>query len=315
MTRGELHPALEQWRANVGGVVELDLAPALDNQPREIDVLCWNVAIGKGRLLERVRDVLQMRARLAKPRPLVVLVQEAYRYDDTVPDVHLSDHHGGKSPREGHQREDIADVARALNFSLRYAPSMRNGTHRSDRGNAILSSVSIAETHWITLPYVRQRRASIAVKIAGLPSDLWLATTHLDTHGLHRPHPLAEIRATMRGFGAGRATQAAALADAIVDAGGKNADIVLGGDLNSYLGLRDPAVRTLVQQGFRHSVRIGKWRHTFHGPVRLMLDHVMYRCGQNIESVQVRRVDQALDRGHRIYGSDHHPLLACVTMR
>jgi endonuclease/exonuclease/phosphatase family metal-dependent hydrolase len=314
----ELHPDLAYWRANVGEAVALDLAPAPGAPgapatsaapPAAVDVLCWNVAIGKGRLLERIRALSHMRARVARERPLVVLVQEAYRSDDTIPEAHTA-HHGGNAPRN--LREDIVAVARELNFSLRYSPSMRNGAHRSDRGNAILSSTAIADTHWITLPYVRQRRAAIAVTLAGMVKPVWIATAHLDTHGRHRPHPVQGIRATNRGFGAGRAAQAAAFADALKRLAHDDAGVVIGGDMNSYLGLRDPAIRALVEGGFRHSQRLGSWRHTFHGPIRLMLDHVLFRPGAVLQGVQVRRLDEGLDRSRRIYGSDHHPLLAVV---
>lgn len=305
------HPELDRWRANVGDAVTIDIAPPLTAALSEIDVLCWNVAIGKGRLLERVRALVEMRAMAAQGRPFVALIQEAFRSDASVPDLHTSPHHGGNAPRS--TRENIVDVAQALGLSLRYEPSMRNGGHRSDRGNAILSSVAIERTHVVTLPYVRQRRAAIAVKLSVGAADVWLSTTHLDTHGRHRPHPPQAIRATRRGFGAGRATQAAALADSLRDVAGPDADIVIGADLNSYLELRDPAVRAMTDHGFRHSERCGQWRHTFHGPVRLMLDHVMYRPGRNLEGVQVRRLDEGLDRSRRIFGSDHHPLLATLS--
>ena len=114
---GDHHPALEHWRVNVGHAVSLDVTPALDTCPEVLDVLCWNVAIGKGRLQERLESLLHQRPAL---RPLVVLVQEAYRSDDTVPDAHASSHHGGQAPRTA--REDIVDVARALGLSLRYDP-------------------------------------------------------------------------------------------------------------------------------------------------------------------------------------------------
>ncbi len=312
MTDHEHHPDLEFWRANVGEPVLLDLAHAVEREPREIDVLSWNVAIGKGRLAERIRVLTAARARTAEDRPFVVLVQEAFRTDDTVPEAHTV-HHGGLAPRN--IREDIVTVARDLGLSLRYAPSMRNGWHRSDRGNAILSSVEIADTRWITLPYVRQRRAAIAVKLAGTANELWFATAHLDTRGRHRPHPIHGVRATRRGFGGGRAAQAAALAEAVVSGAAPDADLVVGGDLNSYLGLRDPAIRAMIEHGFRHSERHGTWSHTFHGPLRLMLDHVLYRPGRDIQTVAVQRLDDGLDRGTRIFGSDHHPLLATVTLR
>jgi endonuclease/exonuclease/phosphatase family metal-dependent hydrolase len=46
-----------------------------------------------------------------------------------------------------------------------------------------------------------------------------------------------------------------------------------------------------------------------------MLDHVMYRPAAAIESVDVARQDEAGDGGTRVFGSDHHPLLATVTLR
>jgi endonuclease/exonuclease/phosphatase family metal-dependent hydrolase len=298
--------------------VAIDAVGAAAADSSQVDVLSWNVAIGKGRLIERVRAVQQIRARVGASRPLVVLVQEAYRTDESVPELHVSEHHGGHAPRRRSAREDIADAARVLGFSLRYAPSMRNGVHRSDRGNAILSSVPIEEAAWITLPYVRQHRAVVAARITVASRKLWLASAHLDTRGRHRPHESGSTTATnggiRRGFGSGRAVQAHALGLELERVTG-DAALVIGADLNSYLGVRDPAVTSLMQHGFRHARRIGRWRHTFHGPIRLMLDHVMYRPAAAIESVDVARQDEAGDGGTRVFGSDHHPLLATVTLR
>ena len=312
------HPDHEYWRANTGAAVTLDHADASSAATAtHIDVLSWNVAIGKGRLLERIRSLLQVRAQVGMTRPLVVLVQEAFRSDESVPELHATDHHGGLAPRANSTREDVTEVARALNLSLRYAPSMRNGRHRSDRGNAILSSVPIEESVTITLPHVRQHRASVAARITFGNASLWFASAHLDTRGRHRPHATrADDGHVLRtGFGAGRAVQAAALGDALIEHAGPDAAIILGGDLNSYIGLRDPAVKALVEHGFHHAARVGKWRHTFHGPLRLMLDHVLFRTGSSINGVDVRRLDEGFDRGHRVFGSDHHPLLATIALR
>jgi hypothetical protein len=41
----------------------------------------------------------------------------------------------------------------------------------------------------------------------------------------------------------------------------------------------------------------------------------MYRTAGYIENIRVRRVDQGLDRSRRIFGSDHHPLLATVRLK
>jgi endonuclease/exonuclease/phosphatase (EEP) superfamily protein YafD len=128
-------------------------------------------------------------------------------------------------------------------------------------------------------------------------------SAHLDTHGRSR-RPRAA-----RSIGAGRAAQAAALAEAIA---GMDGSLVLGADLNSILGLTDPAVRALVGAGFHPARRVGDWRHTFHRPLRLLLDHVMYRSPDHrIRAVSVVRIDEAEgDRSRAVFGSDHHPLLA-----
>ena len=56
--------------------------------------------------------------------------------------------------------------------------------------------------------------------------------------------------------------------------------------------------------------------HTFHGPVRLLLDHVLYHSANDrLRNVEVTRLDEHEgDRGRTIFGSDHHPLLARVTL-
>ena len=179
---------------------------------------------------------------------------------------------------------------------------MRNGMHASDRGNAVLATVRLADAHAVLLPHVRQRRVAVAARLAGHP-DITFMSAHLDTHGRSR-----RARAG-RSVGAGRAAQAAALADAVVKTEGS---LVLGADLNSILGLTDPAVRALIEAGFHPARRVGDWRHTFHRPLKLLLDHVMYRSPDHrIRAVSVVRIDEAEeDRSRTVFGSDHHPLLA-----
>ena len=310
----ELHEDLDAWRSNTGAPVVIDAGPVAPRVLAGIDILCWNVAIGLGRL-ELVLDRLRSRdagAVGASPdRPLVVLVQEAYREDDTVPGSAVSLHHGGKlrSARRG----SIIRLAEESGLSLRYSPSMRNGTHRSDRGNAVLSTVRLGESHAFLLPYVRQRRVAVTSSIAGHP-DLTFVSAHLDTHGRTRS---ASSRGTSRVLparpGAGRAEQASALARRITAIGGS---VILGADLNSLLGMSDPAVRALVAAGMHPARRIGTWTHTFHRPLRLLLDHVFhYSPDQRIRGIGVTRIDEVPgDRTRTVFGSDHHPLLASVEL-
>jgi endonuclease/exonuclease/phosphatase family metal-dependent hydrolase len=305
----ELHPELDHWRANVGGPVALDAAEAAPDRLEGVDVLSWNVAIGLGRLdavLDRLRAGALGGAGQSPGRPLIILLQEAFRADPTVPESTGTAHHGGRLGRAD-VRADIVEVARQHGLSLRYSPSMRNGLNPSDRGNAILSTVRLDSARAFILPYVRQRRVAVTAALVGHP-DLAFVSAHLDTHGQPR-------RGTSRrSFGAGRAAQARALAETL-DALGPS--IILGADLNTVLGMSDPAIRELITAGLHPARRVGNWRHTFHTPFRLLLDHVLYRSADDrVAHAEVTRMDEApADRSRGVFGSDHHPLLARIELR
>jgi endonuclease/exonuclease/phosphatase family metal-dependent hydrolase len=235
----------------------------------------------------------------------VILLQEAYRAGGSVPAAPASAHHGGKPLAAG--RTDVVAFAERHGLSLRYSPSMRNGLHASDRGNAILSTVRLDEAEAVLLPYVRQRRVVVSACLEG---HAWLrfVSAHLDTHGRSGP-------VTQGGpFGGGRAAQARALGALLADAGGS---VVLGADLNTVMGMRDVAIRELITAGIHPARRIGSWRHTYHTRLRLLLDHVMFRSSDHrIDSVDVVRLDEAPgDRSPTVFGSDHHPLLASVQLK
>jgi endonuclease/exonuclease/phosphatase family metal-dependent hydrolase len=301
-----LHEDLDAWRANVGSPIAIDAGPVAPPRLTGIDVLCWNIAIGQGRLdavLDRLRTDAHAPVGSSPARPLVILVQEAYREDESVPGAAGSLHHGGRLAER--RRADIVALAERSDLSLRYSPSMRNGVHGSDRGNAVLSSVRLADAHAFLLPYVRQRRVAVTAQLAGHP-DLTFVSAHLDTHGRDRDTGSARI-------GAGRSAQARALAHALDDVAGS---VVLGADLNSLFGMTDPAVRVLVEAGMHPARRIGSWTHTFHRRLRLLLDHVFFRSPDHrIARVGVTRLDEVDDdRSKHVFGSDHHPLLARIDL-
>lgn len=299
------HPELTHWHGNVGEAVALDLAGPLVRGVTTIDVLSWNLAIGLGRLEEVVNKLraggFDGEVRRAN-RPLVILAQEAYRADQSVPERMLSGHHGGKAPRRA--RADIVDLANALGLSLRYAPSMRNGAHRSDRGNAILSSVDIARARAFPLPHVRQRRVAVAAELQGLPM-LTFVSAHLDTR-----------RARLQRQ-SGRLLQAGTLGRQLAEEWGTDQTVILGADFNSYLGTREPMFRELHHSGFVRLAHNGTSRHTFHARgVRMLLDHIMIRTTPaSIAGAQVVRLDEtSTDRELAVFGSDHHPLLARIEL-
>ncbi|MGH7466972.1 MAG: endonuclease/exonuclease/phosphatase family protein [Longimicrobiales bacterium] len=303
------HPELALWHGNIGQSVALDLAPPAPPAVQQVDVLCWNLAIGRAYLDElvmRLKSEALGNVGVSAHRPLVMLLQEVYRADPTVPETTASRHHGGHRPVGA--RRDIIDFAAEHNFSLRYAPSMRNGHHRSDRGNAVLSNVAIVSARAFVLPYIRQRRVVVKAELQGLPW-LTLVSAHLDTGG-----QLPRVRGLGR-FGAGRAAQTEELIKRVQELG-EGRSVIVGADLNSPRGARDPAVRVLERGGLQHAQGGGSLGHSFHGPIRLLLDHVLYRSDDGrIASVEVTRLDETRDdAGRRVFGSDHHPLLARVQL-
>ncbi|MGH7459993.1 MAG: endonuclease/exonuclease/phosphatase family protein [Longimicrobiales bacterium] len=303
------HPEFALWHGNIGQSVALDLAPPAAPGIKNIDVLCWNLAIGRAyldELLASLKSGAYGAIGSAPDRPLVLLVQEAYRADPSVPEMISNRFHGGHLAVSA--RHDIVDFAARHNFSLRYAPSMRNGRHRSDRGNAILASASIAAARAFVLPYIRQRRVVVKAELEGLPW-LTLVSAHLDTGG-----QLPDKRRFGR-FGAGRTAQTEELLRRLQEHG-EDRSVLLGADLNTPLGARDPAIKALLRNGLQHAAGSAQLGHTFHGPIRLLLDHMVYRSPDNrIARIEVARLDETRDdAGRRVFGSDHHPLLAQVEL-
>ncbi|MGH7514834.1 MAG: endonuclease/exonuclease/phosphatase family protein [Gemmatimonadales bacterium] len=287
---------LEAWRANVGEPVSLDLAPpASGTVVSSLAILSWNLWIGRGRLGEAIA-----RVRDATSASLVVLVQEAFRADLSVPSRRGVRRAAGGFPPRAIPRADIVDLARELRLNLRYVPSMRNGAGPSDRGNAILSELPLGDARGFELPLVLQRRVPLVATLALPSGPLHLVSAHLDPRG---PAGAAVVG------GAGRARQTAHLLDRL---GGDL--VVLGADLNLSRGKRERAWRLLADAGFATGVPPARhpWRHTFHALPRLVLDYLLLRDrGGRVPVARVERLDEhPRDRGATVFGSDHHPLLA-----
>jgi endonuclease/exonuclease/phosphatase family metal-dependent hydrolase len=299
---------LEEWRCNVGAPVALDLTPAPSDRspPRSLIVLSWNLWIGRGKLSTVVRriwngDYADLGA--DPGLPLIVMVQEAYRSDDTVPA--LQEGRVGRVLVAGlREQEDIVETARALRLNLRYAPSMRNGPTSSDRGNALLSTLPLQNARAIELPLVLQRRVAVAASAEVAGTRLGLISAHLDPRGAPGHRWLGA---------SGRAHQARHLLGEVQDA-----TAVLGADLNLGRGRYEPAWRLLEASGFTFGVppTVPAWRHTFHALPRLVLDYILVRNRSGVvAAARVHRLDEHPDdRGARVFGSDHHPLLARIDL-
>jgi endonuclease/exonuclease/phosphatase family metal-dependent hydrolase len=202
-------------------------------------------------------------------------------------------------------QEDVVETAHALGLNLRYAPSMRNGPSRSDRGNAILSTLPLEEARAIELPLVLQRRVAVSANITLGGLRLRLISAHLDPRGPPGHKWLGS---------AGRALQAQHLISSVADD-----TAVLGADLNLGRGRYERAWHLLGQAGFTFGVpaSLPPWRHTFHALPRLVLDYLLVRDRAGaIAQAQVHRLDEdPRDRGAWVFGSDHHPLLARIDLK
>jgi endonuclease/exonuclease/phosphatase family metal-dependent hydrolase len=233
----------------------------------------------------------------------VLLIQEAFRRDETIPE-----RSNGFAPRELatrlRPRQDVVDVARRLGWNLRYAPSMRNGAERSDRGNAILSPLPLGPATPIELPFILQRRVALAATVTLGGRPIRLISAHLDPRG---PVGYKWLGA------AGRAQQMAHLLTDLEDP-----TVILGADLNLGRGRAERAWRLLAEAGFASGLppEPPRWRHTYHSLPRLVIDYLLLRDRAGaLESAQVRRLDEdPRDRGPTVFGSDHHPLLAQVRL-
>lgn len=266
-------------------------------------VVSWNVWMGRGRLLEVVDRLRAGRLGVPGDFAPVLLIQEAFRADDTIPA-----RSNGFAARELvtrlRPRQDIVDVARRLEWNLRYVPSMRNGAERSDRGNAILTPLPLGPAEPVELPFALQRRVAVGARaeVAGVP--LRFVSVHLDPRG---PVGYKWLGAAARG------NQVAHLLADLEDS-----TVVLGADLNLGRGRAERAWRLLMEHGFEHGVppALPDWRHTYHSLPRLVIDYLLVRNRAGaIRSCRVRRVDEdPADRGPNVFGSDHHPLVARVEL-
>jgi endonuclease/exonuclease/phosphatase family metal-dependent hydrolase len=265
---------LRSWCDAVGPVVIHEAGPRPQGGSRPVTIVSWNMAVGKGdlsTLLEEVRG---------KDAEVILLLQEAYRAK-TLPAT--CSNGSGRAGALGHPREsgskDIVELATDLHMNAVYAPSMRNGMDcsaepREDRGNAILSTLPIADVAVIELPFAQQRRVAIAARIGG---SMGVISTHFDT-----------VR--------GHSRMAEAIDQAVKILDWKQL-LVVGGDFNSALPL-DRGLHEMRQHFTELDCGTGP-THQFGG----RLDHMFIAAGDRPFPC---RTGTAAQR----HGSDHSPLIA-----
>lgn len=301
------HP-LNAWCAAVGPAVFGGWADPPTERVDSIAVVSWNLHIGGGDLRGLVRDLREGVFTSGEPvEHFVLLLQEAYREDDSVPAFDAGLPFGGGeslAPPTG-ERQDIVGHAENLGLSIFYAPSMRNGEGRGttpeDRGNAILATLPMTDPVAIELPLARQRRVVVSAAIPMAPSgpdgddspSLHVSSVHFenDASGLARDE-LARL------------TQAEALIEGIPDV----ELAVAAGDINTWTRGRDEAAVRVLLEAFPDTPPFPEG-HTYErgfGFIRRYLDYVFYRVPDGVPVRTIRIPDP--------YGSDHFPLVGRVVL-
>jgi endonuclease/exonuclease/phosphatase family metal-dependent hydrolase len=294
------HP-LSDWCATVGPVLYYGGPPS--GRPAFVDrlaVVTWNVHAGFGDVPGLIRRLQSGTYTGGEGlEHFVLLLQEAYRRDGGVPAqtslrLRLPARVGAR--HLGKRGADIDSFVRDQRLSLLYVPSMRNGGDPDapeDRGNAIVSTLPLDSPAVIELPFEHQRRAVALAVVEGRTRSgsgwrLGVVDVHFDTAlALTRGGPLAARR-----------RQAAALVEALAAAPD---DTVLGGDFNTWLGSREPALKVLRRAFPEGDLATTTWK----GPLGLhaSLDHLLARgCARLLG---VARLPDRL-------GSDHYPVMGII---
>jgi endonuclease/exonuclease/phosphatase family metal-dependent hydrolase len=289
---------LDAWCRGVGpSVYEVPERSARWSAGEPLAIVSWNVNVGAGNLAEFVGDLRA--GRFSNGRPVehfVLLVQEALRTGPKVPAAAPGQASARRLLR-GPTRTDIVAFARDAGLSLFYVPSMRNGRAKDapseDRGNAVLSTLPLDDARAVELPFERQRRVAAVATVgdAYAGDAIAVASVHFDPF-------VGRRKLWIFGAAGARARQARALIRALPTA----PPLVVGGDLNTWLGTREPALAELTHMsGQRPRAEKGTF---WTGAV---LDYLFFRVPD--------RWQPAYDRARSTYGSDHYPLVGWIAPR
>jgi endonuclease/exonuclease/phosphatase family metal-dependent hydrolase len=236
-----------------------DLLPA---GPVLLAVVTWNQHAGTGDLARLLDDLSMKRITGAPVGDYLLLLQEA-----------VEDGERG-----------LRAVTAPRQLSVAFTPVRRTAARTT--GNAIVSTLPLAETRVIDLPRERQPRTALMTRIEVAGERLSIVSTHLENR-------LGWLRGLFGDRARGR--QAVALLREIPAQG----HAILGGDMNTMLGPDEPAWRAFLD---RFPDTPERPEPTFRD--RLVLDHLFFDVPDGW--VVTRRV--VAER----YGSDHHPVLGVI---
>ena len=280
----------------------------------KLTLVSWNIHVGSGDIDQFINDLQKGKLTDGKPvEHFVMLLQEAYRQDSSVP-VNIPPNakvgNGIHVPTLRGSRVDIITIARNFGLGLFYVPSMRNGRQENsnnpeDRGNAILSTIPLSHLIAVELPLERQRRTTIAANISGITksSQSWkiqLVNIHLEnrTSGLM----------FFRGLGIARLNQITALLKILPE----EKIAVMAGDFNTWFReAKEPTIKHMENFFTRlgivskcDSPKIPR-KHYPLFPDRLV-DYLFFRIPENW------RTEKYYVNNN--YGSDHYPLITKISL-
>ncbi|UCG86635.1 MAG: hypothetical protein JSW71_22505 [Gemmatimonadota bacterium] len=321
----------ERWCKTLGPV-EVAETPQVDFGSLEpgdsLAAVVWNTDAGAGYLQDFLGEELGLECTGDTPRlkpgfsHFVLLIQEALRRSNEIPDtpekLWVTPPPVKEEERPG-RRLGAPEVARECGLAYIYAAASRNGWQprdgvREDKGNAILSTVSLSDLIVVELPFEAARRVVPMATVHGPNGDsLRVASVHLIT--------TPPAWRTLKTGNSARLRQALGLVEALdlIERGrsGCAGDVqsascrvqrgsaraiatVIAGDLNTW-STRETAVRHLLES-FPDSPPL------LEEPTRGLFptDHLLFREGENGARVLIhtyRRIE------NRFY-SDHHPIIA-----
>ena len=238
--------------------------------PIILALVTWNMNAGRGDLPRLVADLEAGRLTGRVPADFVVLLQEA------------SD---GQRDIDQMRREPLR-LAREKSLSAFFTPVRDDG--RRIRGNAIVATRPLLDTRAIDLPRERQRRMAVVAEMDVGGHRMFVASVHLENRVSWLKGGLLSDKA--------RGRQAEALVGALPAA----EPGILGGDMNTWLGEREPAWRAFARRF--EDTPPARLRPTLRD--RLVLDHLFFDLPPEWHASR-RVLEDA-------YGSDHHPVVGVI---
>ncbi len=251
----------ERWCETVGSPVLEGLTRASLPSPGPADsiaVVTWNIWIGGGDVPLFLEEVFGYECHPTSPgldagsSHFVLLIQEAYRRSEAIPDVPESftfpPRIVPRSPPEGWP--DIVELARDCGLALFYVPSARNGPEtvggeREDKGNAILSTLPLEDVFAIELPFEAGRKVAVGATLSLTGGTrLRVASVHLDV--------ASTLFRTLTTANTTRLRQAAGLIEALalIETGGVTSGIVSVGSGETACGDLPAPIATVAAGDF-----------------------------------------------------------------